>query len=244
MIGFGTVMNACAIIMGGVMGLTIGKGLTKRFQDILMSVLGLCVMFMSVAGVLKGMFVIANEQIATQGTLMMIFSLAIGAIVGEAIDIERRTEQFGEWLKKKAGNKKDNRFVDGFVMSSLTVCVGAMAVIGAINDGISGDHSILLTKAILDAIIILIMTTSYGKGCIFSAIPVVLFQGSITILARFIQPIMTEQALSNLSLVGSILIFCVGINLAFGKKFKVGNLLPSIVVAVIWALIPWLNQLY
>lgn len=239
MIGLGTAINAAGILIGGGMGLVIGKGLTKRFQDILMTALGLCVIFISIAGALKEIFIINSQSISTQGTLMMIFSLVAGALTGEAIDIENRTVQLGEWLKKKTNNKKDNQFVDGFVMGSLTVCVGAMAIVGAINDGISGDYSILLTKAILDAVIILVMTTSYGKGCIFAVIPVVLLQGSITVLAKLILPIMTVQALSNLSLVGSILIFCVGINLTFGKRMKVANLLPSIVFAVLWALFPW-----
>ncbi|WRS27221.1 DUF554 domain-containing protein [Oscillospiraceae bacterium MB08-C2-2] len=241
MIGLGTAINAAGILIGGVAGLLVGKGLTKRFQDTLMSAMGICILFISIAGVLKEVFVITGDQISTQGTFMMIVSMVAGALTGELIDIERRTVQFGEWLKKKTNNKKDTQFVDGFVLGSLTVCVGAMAVIGAIKDGISGDYSILLTKAILDAVIILVMTASYGKGCIFSVIPVVLFQGSVTVLARLMLPIMTVQALSNLSLVGSILIFCVGINLTFGKKIKVANLLPSIVFAVLWALIPWLE---
>jgi uncharacterized membrane protein YqgA involved in biofilm formation len=238
MIGLGTVINAGAIVVGGVVGLTVGKGLQKRFQEILMCTMGLSVLFMSAAGTMKEMLVIHDGALGTQGILMMIFSLAVGAITGEAIDLEDGTVRLGEWLKKKTGSRGDNGFVDGFVTSSLTVCVGAMAVIGSIQDGIAGDYSILLTKAILDAVIVMVMTASYGKGCIFSALPVAVLQGSITFLARFLQPVMTAQAMSNLSLVGSILIFCVGVNLTFGKRFKVANLLPAIVFAVLWALIP------
>ena len=121
--------------------------------------------------------------------------------------------------------------------ASLTVCIGAMAVVGSIQDGISGDYSVLAAKAVLDLIIILVMTAAMGKGCIFSAIPVFLFQGTITRLSRFIEPVMTSAALSNLSLTGNILIFCVGVNLVWGKKIKVANLLPTIVIAVVWAVI-------
>ena len=121
--------------------------------------------------------------------------------------------------------------------ASLTVCIGAMAVVGSIQDGISGDYSVLAAKAVLDLIIILVMTAAMGKGCIFSAIPVFLFQGTITLLSRFIEPVMTSVALSNLSLTGNILIFCVGVNLVWGKKIKVANLLPTIVIAVVWAVI-------
>ena len=146
-------------------------------------------------------------------------------------------EKFGQWLKLKTGSSRDSRFVNAFVTASLTVCIGAMAVVGAIQDGITGDWSILATKAILDFIIIMVMTCSLGKGCIFSAIPVLIFQGLITALASLLKPIMTDLAINYLSLVGSILIFCVGLNLVWGKKIKVANMLPAIVLAVIAALL-------
>ena len=129
--------------------------------------------------------------------------------------------------------------MDAFVTASLTVCIGAMAVVGAIRDGISGDYSILAAKAILDMIIIFVMTASMGKGCIFSAIPVGIFQGVLTLLARLIEPLMTEAALANLSFVGSVLIFCVGLNLVWGKRVKVANLLPAMLFAILWAFLPW-----
>ena len=167
----------------------------------------------------------------------MIASFAIGALIGEWLNIEHHMNRFGEWLKVKSGNSKDKIFVDAFVTASLTVCVGAMAIVGSIQDGILGDYNTLLMKAILDFVIICVMTASMGKGCAFSAIPVAIFQGSITLLARGIEPIMTEAALNNLSLVGSMLIFCVGVNLIWDKKFKVANMLPAIVIAVAWAFI-------
>ena len=138
---------------------------------------------------------------------------------------------------KNDKKENDKRFMDGFVSTSLVVCVGAMAVVGAIQDGLWGDYSLLVAKAILDLIIVMIMAASMGKGCIFSAIPVALFQGTITILARYIQPLLMGQAMSNLSLTASILIFCVGINLIFGKTIKVANMLPTILFAVIFAFI-------
>lgn len=147
-------------------------------------------------------------------------------------------EKPGIWLKKKTGSSGDNSFVDAFVTTSLTI--GAMAVVGSIKDGIYGDYSILAAKAILvDLIIVFVMTVSMGKGGVFSAIPVGIFQGVVTLLARLIELLMTEAALSNLSLVGSIMIFCVGLNLVWGKKVKVANFLPAIVFAVAWAFAPW-----
>ena len=235
MIGLGTIINTAAIILGGVAGGLFGKRLTERYQDTLMKACGLCVIFLGIAGTLEKMFMVQNGSIVSGGTMMMIASFAIGSLVGEWINIEHHMNRFGEWLKVKSGNSKDKIFVDAFVTASLTVCVGAMAIVGSIQDGILGDYNTLLMKAILDFVIICVMTASMGKGCAFSAIPVALFQGSITLLARGIEPIMTEHALNNLSLVGSMLIFCVGINLVWEKKFKVANMLPAIVVAVIWA---------
>ena len=169
---------------------------------------------------------------------MLIASLAFGALLGEWINLEYHMEQFGDWLKRKTKSTGDVHFVNGFVTTSLTICIGAMAVVGSIQDGVAGDYSILTTKAILDLVIVMVMTASLGKGCIFAAIPVALFQGTITLLATFLQPLLTEQALANLSLTGSVLIFCDGVNLIFGKKIKVANLLPAIIIAVLYAYLP------
>ena len=194
------------------------------------------VLFIGIAGALQCMYVMAEDgRLATTGTMMMIASLAIGALVGELIDLEGKIEKFGVWLRDKSGNSSDKGFVNAFVTASLTVCIGAMAVVGSIEDGAVGDHSILFAKAVLDLIIIMVMSASLGKGCMFSAIPVGLFQGSVTALAVLIRPYITDTAMNHLSLVGSVLIFCVGVNLFWGKKIRVANLLPSLVVAVVWA---------
>ena len=239
MIGLGTIINVAGILVGGLGGLLFGKRLTQRFQDTLMSANGICVLFIGISGCLSEMYKITTSGLETSGTMMMIVCFALGALFGELLNLESRFEQFGEWLKRKTGSEGDTGFVGGFVTASLTVCIGAMAVVGSIQDGTLGDYSTLSAKAVLDLIIIMIMTASFGKGCIFSAIPVALFQGSITLLSTLIEPIMTPQALSNLSLTGNILIFCVGINLVWGKKIKVANLLPTIVFAVIWAFLPF-----
>ena len=138
----------------------------------------------------------------------------------------------------KTGNARDTGFVNGFVTASLTVCIGAMAIVGALQDGISGDWSTLGAKAVLDLIIVMVMTASLGKGCMFSAIPVFLWEGSLTLLAGFLRPVMTDAAMGYLSLVGNILIFCVGINLIWGKRIRVANLLPAVLLAVLAAFLP------
>lgn len=164
--------------------------------------------------------------------------LAIGTIIGELLNIENGFERFGVWLKQKTGNAKDPLFVDAFVTASLTVCIGAMAIVGSIQDGMLGDYSTLAVKSVLDFIIIAIMTCSMGKGCAFSAIPVFVFEGLITLLARLIAPVITDSAIASLSLVGSILIFCVGVNLVWGKKFRVANMLPAVILAVLMEYLP------
>ena len=235
--GLGTVINTIAIIVGGLIGLFFGKFMKERIRDTLCIACGLCVVFIGASGALEGMLRIEEGSIVSGGSMLLIGCLALGAFFGELINLEDKFESFGEWLKAKSGNSGDKLFVDGFVNASLTVCIGAMAIVGSIQDGILYDPSILITKAILDFIIILVMASSMGIGCIFSALPVAVFQGAVTALSTLIKPVMTEPALENLSLIGSVLIFCVGINLVFGKKIRVANLLPSIIFAVIAAFI-------
>ena len=235
MFGLGTLINMAAILVGGLAGRLVGKAIPKRVQDTLYMVCGISTLFIGIGGCLQHMLVVENGVLNTQGTMMMLLSLTLGALIGEWIDLEKRLEQFGDWLKKKTGNSGDATFIDAFVTASLTVCIGAMAIVGSIQDGLVGDYSILATKAILDLIIIMVMAASMGKGCIFSLIPVGILQGSVTALSLVLKPIMTEAALSNLSYVGSVLIFCVGVNLVWGKKVKVANMLPAVVIAVIWA---------
>lgn len=239
MVGLGTIINSAAIVVGGIFGLLFGKFMKERIQDTLLKACGVCVLFIGIAGAMEGMLKISGSSLLSGRSMFIVASIALGAVVGEILNIEHGFERFGEWLKVKTGNAKDKGFVNGFVTASLTVCIGAMAVIGAIRDGISGDYSILVTKAILDTIIIMVMTCSLGKGCIFSAIPVFVFQGIITALARLIKPLMTTAALANLSLVGSILIFCIGVNTVWDKRIKVANLLPSLVFAVAIAFLPF-----
>lgn len=239
MIGLGTIINIGGVILGGLLGLLGGKLIKEHHQDALTKVCGVCVLFIGIGGALEEMLTVDGSSVTSGKGMFIVICLALGALIGEILNIERWFERFGEWLKVKTGNAKDKNFVEGFVTSSLTICIGAMAIVGAIQDGISGDYSVLAVKAVLDLIIIMVLTCSLGKGCIFSAIPVALLQGLVTALATLIKPIMTESALSNLSLIGSILIFCVGLNLVWGKKVRVANLLPAIIIAVAVAFLPF-----
>ncbi len=239
MIGLGTLINTGAIVAGGLIGLLFGKNMKERIQETLQMACGVSTLVLGFGGAIAGMLSYEEGVFSTGHAMFIVLCLALGGWIGEWINIEKGFENFGEWLKKKTGNSKDTQFVDGFLISSLTVCIGAMAIVGSIQDGIYGDYTILATKGILDFVIIMVLTCSKGKGCIFSAIPVFLLQGSMTLLASLIRPLMTEPALANLSLIGNILIACVGINLVWGKKVRVANLLPALIFAVAAAFVPW-----
>ena len=227
--GLGTVINVALLIAGGLLGLIGGRFITPRIQDTLMKASGLCVLFIGLGGTMQKMLVIDGKALETTGTTML--------IVGEAINLEAGIENLGEWLKRKTGSEGDNEFTNAFVSASLTVCIGAMAIVGSIQDGLLGDWSTLALKGALDCIIVCTMTASLGRGCIFSALPVAVFQGTITLFAGALSPIMTTAALNSLSLVGSMLIFCVGVNLIRPQTFRTANMLPSVVIAVIYALL-------
>lgn len=237
MFGLGTIINCSAIIIAGIAGMFFGNHLKESMQNTLMKADGVAVIFIGIAGGLSKMLVIKSGSIETTGT-MMIISLSFGAVIGELLDLDGKMTRFGEWLKIKTGSAKDHKFVDGFVTASLTVCIGAMAVVGAIEDGVHGNHSILFAKAILDFVIILVMSATLGKGCLFAFVPVGLFQGIITLLSSMISPYITASAMSALSFIGSILIFCVGVNLVFDTKIRVANLLPALIVACICTVFP------
>ena len=238
MAGIGTIINCLAIIAGGLLGLLFGKLVSPRLQDGLTKTCGISVLFIGIAGALEKMLQVDGTVLTGSGTMLLVGCLALGTLCGELINIEAAFERFGAWLKEKTGNAKDGSFVDAFVSATLTVCIGAMAIVGAIEDGISGDWSILAAKAVLDLIIIVIMTCAMGKGCLFSAIPVAILQGSVTALASVLQPLMTDTALWNLSMIGSVLIFCVGINLVWSKTVRVGNMLPAVLFAVAATFLP------
>jgi len=235
MIGLGTIINVAAIVVGGLLGMLLKNFLPDRVQDTVIKAVGVCVLFIGISGAMQEMLTVSDGAIVSGGGMVTILSFALGSLAGSFLDLEGKIEQFGAWLKKKCGSENDSRFLDGFVTASLTVCIGAMAIVGAIEDGLAGDYSLLASKSLLDFISVMIMSSSMGKGCLFSAIPVAILQGGVTLLARFIQPLMTATALSYLSMTGSILIFCVGVNLMWGHKVKVANMLPTIVFAVIFS---------
>ena len=232
MIGLGTLINTAAVVVGGILGLLLKNGIAKRFEKILMQALGLATMFIGIGGVLKYMLVVENGAISTRGTILLIFSLVIGAILGQWLDVEDKMEKLGVKLKAVAKVKNDNRFVEGFVTTSLIICVGAMAIVGAMEDGLTGDSSTLIAKSLLDLVIVVVLAAAYGVGAVFSAIPIFVYQGAITVIAALFGAIISDVLIAELSFVGNALIFCVGANLVREKTFKVANMLPALLIPV------------
>ena len=240
MIGTGTIANVLAIVIGGCIGMLAKGGLKAHYQEGILKAVGLAVLFIGASGALVGMLTVKNGTLVSAGvgdTLAMVLALALGALAGEFIDLDRRMEQLGAWLKAKADRGGDSQFIQGFVTASLTVCIGAMAIVGSIQDGLTGNAATLYTKSILDFMLVMIFASIYGKGTIFSALPVGVLQGAVTLLAGLVAPVFSGSVIDNLSFLGNMLIFCVGVNLCFGTKFKVANLLPALVLGPVfqWA---------
>ncbi len=237
MLGLGTIVNVAAILLGGALGLLFKGGLKERFREIMMQACGLAVVFIGAAGAFEMIFTVEGGGLSSGHTMLIVLSLVLGGLAGELINIEKRLDSVGEKLKKcvKVGN--DNRFVDGFVTASLVFCIGAMAICGPIDEALTGDSSTLFVKSILDGIMVMVLSSVYGVGTLFSALAVGVYQGLFTVFGAFIADFMTDALISSLSGVGSILIFAVGLNLLFPKKIRVGNLLPSLLVPVIYELL-------
>ena len=232
MIGLGTLIDVTLILLGGFAGLAFGRFISGRIQDTLLKATAVAIIFIGISGAMSGMLTVSGGEISAGGSALVVVSLALGSLIGEILDLEHQIDRFGEWLKYATGSSGDPEFVDAFVTASLSVAIGAMSIVGAIQDGMTGDFSTLAVKGAIDALLVCTMTASMGKGCIFAAIPVLVFQGALTLLASFLQPLMTAAALANLSTVGSILIFCIGVNLIWPRTFRVANMLPAVVVAM------------
>lgn len=236
--GLGTIVNVIAVLAGGGIGIFLKNGMKQRYCDILTQACGVATIFIGISGALQGMLLVTEGgTLVSQKSMLVVFSLVTGGLAGEACNIELHIEGLGDRIRKRLHGLGDSRFVDGFVTSTLIICVGAMAVVGAIQDGLTGDYSMLFTKALLDFIIVIVLAASMGCGVLFSFIPLGIYQGGITLFAAMIEPYMTDAMTGDLSCIGSVLIFCVGINLTFGKKVRVGNMLPALLVPVIYHLL-------
>jgi len=237
MTGLGTIVNAAAIIAGSISGLLLRSGLSDRFRQTIMQALGLSVLMIGISGSLQGIYrVVDADKLNREFVMLMIFSIVIGAIIGELLNIEDKLERMGLWIQNKY-LKNSGNFAEGFITASLVFCVGAMAIVGSLEDGLTGDTGTLFAKSILDGLISVIFAASFGIGVAFSAIPVFIYQGSITLMAGVIKPWLTDTVIIQASLVGSVLIAAIGFNILEFKRLKVGNMLPAIFIPFIYYLI-------
>src|SRR6056297_1368069 len=222
----GTIVNVLAIMAGSVIGVLLQGKLPDKFQKIVMQGISLAVILI---GLQMALAISESKDI-----LIVIFSLVIGGIIGELLKIEERLDRIGDLLKQKFGNE-NSLFVEGFVQAVLIYCVGAMAIMGAIQDGLNNDPSILFTKALLDGTSSIAFAATFGIGVAFSALPVFIYQGSITLLAGWAEAYLTEDVVAMMTATGGLLIMAIAFNMLFNMKIKIGNLLPSIFVAIIIA---------
>lgn len=236
MIGLGTIANTIAVIIGGCIGLFLKKGIKKSLQDSLLQAMGIAVLFIGVGGTLSQMLVFKDGHLETTGTMLMIFSLLIGTLIGEIINIEAKLEKLGEIARKILHADEQSKFVDAFVTVTLVICIGAMAIIGALQDGLSGDYNLLLTKAILDSVICMVFASTMGAGVLLAALPLFIYQGLITLCASFISPYLTTAMINDICYIGNILITIIGINLTFNNiiHIRVGNMLLALIVPVVY----------
>ena len=234
MIGLGTLVNCAAVAAGTTAGVFLKSGLSERFEKTIMQGLGLCTCFIGISGAVSGLLTVQDGAIGTQHTLLLVLSMAIGALIGEGLNIEQRLTDFGDFCQARFAGKGDNRFVEGFVTASLLFCVGAMAIVGSLEDGLNGNPTTLIAKAILDGVISIVFGASLGRGVYLSVLPLFVYQGGITLLAGFIRPWLTEALISQMSCVGSVLIFAIGLNLMMNAKIRIGNLLPAIFMPVVF----------
>lgn len=237
MIGIGTIVNTGAVIVGGVAGYFLKGGIPEKYKQIVMHGIGLSVVFIGISGAIKELITIVDgNKLDSQFTMLMIFSLVIGGLIGEFLKIEKRLENVGTWIQSKIPTKGGS-FSEGFVSASLIYCVGAMAIVGALEDGLTGNTSTLFAKSILDGVTAVIFGATLGIGVAFSSISVLIYQGSITLLAGLVKPWLNDMVISQMSLIGGVLIFAIGLNLLDIKKIKIGNLLPAVFIPVLYYII-------
>ena len=218
----GTVVNVCAILLGSALGLLLRKGLPQRLRDTVMQGLGLCVILIGLSG-----------AIGTADTMGVIISIVVGGLVGAAVNIEKRLEILGNLAQRKLARGGDG-FARGFVTASLVYCVGAMAIMGALDSGLKGDHATLIAKSALDGISAIIFASTLGPGVAFSALAVLVYQGAITLMAGWLKPLLTDAIVTEMSAVGGLLIVGIGLNMLYDKHIAVGNLLPAIFVPMVY----------
>lgn len=223
----GTIVNSLTIVVGCLIGLLAKNRITDKIGETIMNGLALCVLYIGISGALKG-----------TDTLLIIVSIAIGGFLGEVIDLDKRLKSLGDFVESKVKKQKSGVSIsEGFVTSSLLFCVGAMAVVGALESGLQGNHTTLFAKSVLDGVSSIIFASTLGIGVMLSAVTVLVYQGTITICAGILSGVLSSVVITNMSAVGSILIIGLGLNVLGVTKIKVANLLPAVFIPIVFGLI-------
>jgi uncharacterized membrane protein YqgA involved in biofilm formation len=231
----GTIVNVAAIVAGSLLGLLLKRGMPKRIEEALMQIMGISVLIIGLNGVVSSMFTVdADGGLSSSGELLMLCSLVIGVVIGELLDIDGRLNRFGSYIEAKT---KADGFSRGFISASIIYCVGAMAIIGSLNDGLTGDSSVLFIKSALDGVNSIVFGASLGIGVAFSSIPVLIYQGGISLLAGVIAPLISDVLLNNICAVGYVIVACIGLNVSGICKIRVANLLPALLVPVLYQIV-------
>lgn len=226
----GTIVNSAVIIVGSLIGLLIKGNLKERYKQIITQSVGLSIIFVGAGGTLKNMLLLESNPI------LFIVSLVIGGLVGTLLDIEGALKRLGDYLEAKAGGGESS-ISRAFVAGSLLFCVGTMAILGSLESGIQGVHSTLYAKSVLDGVMSVIICSTMGIGVIFSAVSVFIYQGTLTMLAGFIEPYLSPDMIREISIIGGILITGLGLDVLEIKKVNVSNMLPAVLVPVIYYMI-------
>ena len=215
----GTVVNALAIVAGGLVGLCCTRGIDDRYRQTVLQGLALCVLLIG-----------GKSALSSDNLPVVILSLVVGGVVGEWLAIEARLESLGRWIEARFadGSAGGGDFARGFVSASLVFCVGSMAVVGSLESGLAGNHRTLFAKAVIDGVAALIFASTLGRGVLFSSVPVLVYQGAITLAAGLLRPLLTAAAVADMSAVGGLLIVAIGVNLLGIARIRVGNLLPAV----------------
>lgn len=218
----GTVVNALSIITGALIGRLLGKRLPEKTKNTVMHAMGLGILLIGIQMALR-----------TSNVLIVVLSIVAGGIVGETLDLEKWLQLAGEWVENRMSKPTgQSRVAEGFITATLIYCVGAMAIIGSLESGLTGNHNILYVKSVLDGVTSALLGTTLGIGVAFSAIPVFLYQGAITLLAVWIQQLLNQPMVAELTATGGIIILAIGLNFLEVKKIRSGNLLPAVAFAV------------
>ena len=239
----GTLINTAAIIIGGLFGLVLKKGIKESIMESVMKAMGLAMLIIGLNGVLTNMLSVGEDgKLSESGGILLLLCLVIGTAIGEAIDIDDKVNDLGQKIECKV---KFDGFARGFVSATLIYCVGSLAILGPINDGLTGAYSLLLVKSVLDAVTALVLTSTMGIGAIFAGASVLIYQGAISLFASAVSGVLNSSAnmMADITMVGSALIVCIGLNFTANAKIRTANMLPSIVVAIVYNLVLMVESL-